>query len=483
MKVGRNDPCPCGSGKKYKKCCLAGAQAEKVEDLSYRRYRDIENQLIGRLFRHAAEVFGQTSIEEAWDEFHCWDDPHGYDPDSPINQVFGPYFLFSWEIDPTETTCDASLADKTVCESFIEKNRTRLSPEELAILEAANRPLFTFYEIIDVAPGEGFSLRNVFTQKELDVTEKSGSQGAKRGDVVFGAMFDVNGRCQTLAMSPYMLPPLAIQTLVDVRKNLQKRLRTKKLTDHQVAEFDIELREVYFSILEPLLNPQMPKLCNTDGDPLVPQTLHFEIKCPDEAFSALKLVTAGIVSEEELRAEAKVKDGKIVEAEIPWFKRAKAKAKPGSNTVMGTLKIAGNKLTVEVNSNKRASTIKKRIESKLGSQVQFKTKVIEDVEGNMARGPSQSRRESSAIAFDQLPPEALAAVKEMADSHWAKWFDEKIPALNGKTPKQAAKTEEGRELLEALLNSYEHRSGVAGNETTNLFQPDVDQLRAKLGLM
>ncbi|MFA6921036.1 MAG: SEC-C metal-binding domain-containing protein [Gallionella sp.] len=22
-KVGRNDPCPCGSGKKYNKCCLA----------------------------------------------------------------------------------------------------------------------------------------------------------------------------------------------------------------------------------------------------------------------------------------------------------------------------------------------------------------------------------------------------------------------------------------------------------------------------
>jgi len=21
-KLGRNDPCPCGSGKKYKKCCL-----------------------------------------------------------------------------------------------------------------------------------------------------------------------------------------------------------------------------------------------------------------------------------------------------------------------------------------------------------------------------------------------------------------------------------------------------------------------------
>jgi SEC-C motif-containing protein len=25
IKVGRNDPCPCGSGKKYKQCCLAKA--------------------------------------------------------------------------------------------------------------------------------------------------------------------------------------------------------------------------------------------------------------------------------------------------------------------------------------------------------------------------------------------------------------------------------------------------------------------------
>ncbi len=22
-KIGRNEPCPCGSGKKYKKCCIA----------------------------------------------------------------------------------------------------------------------------------------------------------------------------------------------------------------------------------------------------------------------------------------------------------------------------------------------------------------------------------------------------------------------------------------------------------------------------
>lgn len=28
-KVGRNDPCPCGSGKKYKSCCLAKEQQKR----------------------------------------------------------------------------------------------------------------------------------------------------------------------------------------------------------------------------------------------------------------------------------------------------------------------------------------------------------------------------------------------------------------------------------------------------------------------
>jgi hypothetical protein len=30
-KIGRNDPCPCGSGKKYKKCCLEKDEQEKSE--------------------------------------------------------------------------------------------------------------------------------------------------------------------------------------------------------------------------------------------------------------------------------------------------------------------------------------------------------------------------------------------------------------------------------------------------------------------
>ena len=29
QKIGRNDPCPCGSGKKYKNCCLKTGKYEK----------------------------------------------------------------------------------------------------------------------------------------------------------------------------------------------------------------------------------------------------------------------------------------------------------------------------------------------------------------------------------------------------------------------------------------------------------------------
>ena len=40
-KIKRNDPCPCGSGKKYKKCCLGKPEVVRREnDLAYaRRHR------------------------------------------------------------------------------------------------------------------------------------------------------------------------------------------------------------------------------------------------------------------------------------------------------------------------------------------------------------------------------------------------------------------------------------------------------------
>jgi hypothetical protein len=35
--TGRNDPCPCGSGKKYKKCHLSGDQEAEYKELKKRQ--------------------------------------------------------------------------------------------------------------------------------------------------------------------------------------------------------------------------------------------------------------------------------------------------------------------------------------------------------------------------------------------------------------------------------------------------------------
>ncbi len=34
-KIGRNDPCPCGSGKKYKKCCIQHIEEQHMGSKSW----------------------------------------------------------------------------------------------------------------------------------------------------------------------------------------------------------------------------------------------------------------------------------------------------------------------------------------------------------------------------------------------------------------------------------------------------------------
>jgi hypothetical protein len=53
-----------------------------------------------------------------------------------------------------------------------------------------------------------------------------------------------------------------------------------------------------------------------------------------------------------------------------------------------------------------------------------------------------------------------------------------IPALNGKTPRQATRTRDGRELLEALLLDFERRAGTA----PGMDEEVTRELRSTLGL-
>jgi SEC-C motif len=54
-KIGRDDPCPCGSGKKYKRCSLERRNASYG---IWVRQRDASDQLTREMMRFAARTFG-----------------------------------------------------------------------------------------------------------------------------------------------------------------------------------------------------------------------------------------------------------------------------------------------------------------------------------------------------------------------------------------------------------------------------------------
>jgi hypothetical protein len=64
-------------------------------------------------------------------------------------------------------------------------------------------------------------------------------------------------------------------------------------------------------------------------------------------------------------------------------------------------------------------------------------------------------------------------------AHWESWFDEEIPALDGMTPREAARSTRGRRLLEDLILEYEFRPPGAPR---NALEPNTTWLRSELGL-
>src|SRR6266403_4097300 len=66
-KVGRNDPCPCGSGGKYNHCCLKVAPAS--DDSPWSRQREASDRLTGDMQDFASRRFGKA-MRDAWEDFN-----------------------------------------------------------------------------------------------------------------------------------------------------------------------------------------------------------------------------------------------------------------------------------------------------------------------------------------------------------------------------------------------------------------------------
>ena len=72
MPLGRNDPCPCGSGKKYKKCHGLSAPASSTARPGVAHARALKSAEVAfseRLQRFALARFGPARIEQAFDAY------------------------------------------------------------------------------------------------------------------------------------------------------------------------------------------------------------------------------------------------------------------------------------------------------------------------------------------------------------------------------------------------------------------------------
>ncbi|MBN1847772.1 MAG: DUF2384 domain-containing protein [Deltaproteobacteria bacterium] len=259
------------------------------------------------------------------------------------------------------------------------------------------------------------------------------------------------------------------------------RRKSPTLTDETLYEWDVELRELYLFLDHAFHSP--PQIQNTDGDPLEFHRLIYEISSSaEEALEKLSGLCV-TMTPEEIRQEAKQDaSGRILKVEFSWDRLGQTMNQELPNTVLGHIAIKGRRLTAEVNSKQRADVFRREMDQRLGDLAHFKVDEIQDTTSAMKRMEKKiagnERPDDSELMRD---PEIREQMSEFLAQHWENWINEKIPALGGKTPKQAVKSADGREAVEVLLKEAER--GLGPDAFTNEANvKGVSRVRELLGL-
>jgi hypothetical protein len=217
--TGRNDLCPCGSGKKYKKCCLAQERA-KVESFFWHRVHACRHTLATRLLPYAREVFGEAWLNNAWREFQCLIDGQ-FEPESTEVNVFLPWFFFNWTTNQ-EPVGDTEPPCAPPAELYLEEHASELDELQTKYIEACLDAPFSFFEVLKIEPGVGFRLKDVFSKAELDVVDQRGSTLVKENHFLFAKAVTIDGLTTLEACGTVLVPPAHKKVLQDLRREMRK---------------------------------------------------------------------------------------------------------------------------------------------------------------------------------------------------------------------------------------------------------------------
>ncbi len=130
-KIGRNEPCPCGSGKKYKKCCINKSIHKQHDDLNYLMQKGYS------LLEENKTVEACNIWLEVWDKIKKRFTPKMKSIKDAESLFSGDQFLFNWCQDLEMELGNAGLRDKSFYRKRIDYCREFCSyfPEsEISIL-------------------------------------------------------------------------------------------------------------------------------------------------------------------------------------------------------------------------------------------------------------------------------------------------------------------------------------------------------------
>ncbi len=447
--IGRNDPCPCGSGHKHKHCCLRAADAD---DAARIRLREVEGRLVPALFSYALEEFGEEFFAEAWEEFFVWNDvPEKIDDSREFGTTFDPFFVFSFVPDAAEDPLPEGWPTEPLALRFLHHDVESCQEFHREFIEQACKSHPSFFVIEGTTPGRAIDLKDILTGRRFHVLEQSASQTFRSGDLTFTRVLTVGGTSILIGASPWIIPPSWHVRIIEFRARVHPR---RFMTRKDLFDYDIEIRNLYHQIVDALQHPKLPQLQNTDGDPIEMTTMIYELAVsPGEAINRLRpLVTIG--DEVHIDEETYDSAGALSAATLSWIKAGNRKNKDWDSTILGSLRLDGSRLIVEVNSRKRRERIVKEILKRFGSTAALVDTRVTDIAKELkarwsgGRGGHASARSSPPEV--ERTPEVEALQGDLLRKHWDAWVDQKVPALGNRTPRQAANTVRGRERLEAL---------------------------------
>ncbi|HET6460872.1 MAG TPA: SEC-C metal-binding domain-containing protein [Syntrophales bacterium] len=468
--VGRNDPCPCGSGKKYKKCCL---MKESIQTGTRLLLVKTSEELIPEILQYAVDKYGEEIFDEAWDEFGGNEQEFCFE-DSPYREMFIRWLLFLWIPDEYLTDEEDVVypSPYTIGAQFLNKKRSRLDSLSAKYLEAALADPLSFWQVEAVEPGRGIMARDLLLGRERFVEDVSSSHTLHKWDILFASTMTVDGVCVFNIVAPFSLPArVAGHVLNEPYTDFDKFEESEAI--HRLFDYDYDLIWLYQDMLDELSNPLMPELRNTDGEVMVFTNSIYEFNPSDRS-----AIIEGMLRITKFECEPGKRKGT---SHFTWIEQSTHQSLL-ENVSKGIIKVRKKYIETECNSTDRDNLLRHKLESGLSGLISHKKtscKYPSEIAGPGKTAASGRRKAPDVLNLEELPEGVQASIKERMEKMHMKWADTPVPALGNRTPREAVKEPEGKEMVIRLINEWEN---MQSRMKDRQFVFDFNKLRSSLAL-